>query len=265
MLVYEKMALRLPDGISHEHRNIAGMPYDVLAKKNAKLAVLHFYGGGYCLRAPKTELPAIAKLCKRINAQAFLPWYGLAPEEKFPRAPNDCLAAYKYLIDAGIAPAQIILSGTSAGGGNVLSLLMMLKQANLPMPACAVMHSPAGDALMVADSWIENAHKDPFFKLSDILMFGQHCLTGVERAHPLVNVSLMDDFSGYPPLYYSVSSNELLRDVAVLAHKKANSAGVASTLDIFAGGFHGMPALFSSNQTRYIWDRVEQFIERNTA
>lgn len=260
----DKRKLVPPEGISHIHKYVAGLPCDILTKDNATLTVLHFYGGGYCIRMPKTELPAIAKLCDRIDAQAYLPWYRLAPENKFPTGLDDCFAFYQHLLEIGIEPSRIVLSGSSAGGGNVLSLLMMLKKAALPMPACGVMHSPAGDALMLADSWIENERKDPFFKLSDVLMFGKHFVGGVERADPLLNVSLMEDFSGYPPLYISVSDKEVLRDVGVLAHEKAVLAGVESTLDVFPGGFHSMPILFSSNQTRYIWNRVEQFISQHT-
>lgn len=260
----DKRKLPLPKGISHQHKDVAGLPCDILTKDNAKLTVLHFYGGGYCIRMAKTELPAIAKLCDRIDAQAYLPWYSLAPENKFPKSLDDCFAFYQHLLKIGIEPSRIVLSGSSAGGGSVLSLLMMLKKAHLPMPACGVMHSPAGDALMLADSWIENERKDPIFKLSDVLMFGKHFVGGVDRADPYLNISLMGDFSGYPPLYCSVSNAEVLRDVAVQVHEKAVLAGVESTLDVFSGGFHSMPILFSSNQTRYIWDRVELFISQHT-
>lgn len=260
----ENKKVRLPVGISHRQETLAGMKCDRLLNPGAEFIVLHYYGGAFCVRMPGQEMPSIASFCSRINAEAYLPWYRLAPEHKFPAAQEDCLAAYQELLERGVAPQQIILSGTSAGGGNVLSVLAMLKRAQLPMPACALLSSPAGDAMQVGDSWRENARRDPFFKLADIAEFSDLAISEEQKDDPLLNVSRMDDFSGYPPLYFSASSDEILRDVSTLAHEKALSAGVPSQLDIFQGGFHCMPIMMRSRQSQVIWKRIEHFVRLHT-
>ncbi|NKI15851.1 alpha/beta hydrolase [Spongiibacter sp. KMU-166] len=251
---------KLPEGLSHIQETISGINCDKVINPGAKFLVLHLYGGAGCIRMPSLEYPPIAKFCARIGAEGVFPHYSLAPEFKFPQGPEDCLAVYKALLDKGVEAQHIILSGASAGGGNVLSLLALLKQYSLPMPACAVMLSPSGDALMVGDSWHENARRDPMFHLSDVLYFQSLIFSAEQRSDPLVNVSLMDSFSGYPPLYFTASSNEVLRDVSTIAHNKAMADKVISQLDIYDGAVHCMQLMPFFNQYQAAWNRIDEFV-----
>ena len=68
--------------------------------------------------------------------------YRLAPQNLFPAALQDALAAYLYLLnppnDAGfdpLNPENIIFVGDSAGGGLVIALGLAIRDAGLP--SCA--------------------------------------------------------------------------------------------------------------------------------
>jgi len=68
--------------------------------------------------------------------------YRLAPQNQFPAALQDALAAYLYLLnpprDAGfdpLNPENIIIVGDSAGGGLALGLGLAIRDAGLP--SCA--------------------------------------------------------------------------------------------------------------------------------
>lgn len=254
----------LPDGLTRDQAELAGITCDRVHNPGANKLVLHLYGGAGCVRLPNLTLPVIARFCQRIGAEAILPWYALAPEHKFPQGAIDCFNVYKAVLADGHAPGTIILSGDSAGGANALSVLALIKQHKLPMPGCVILLSPGGDTLMTGASWTENARKDPVFSLGDMEMFFEvNFATPEERAHPLINISKMDDFTGYPPLYATASSSEVLRDVAVSAHDKARAAGVPTQLDIYKGSVHCMQLLSFGNQRKPAWARIDHFVDKH--
>ncbi len=69
----------------------------------------------------------------------------------------DSLASYLYLLDpppnahAPILPTSIILMGDSAGAGLIVSLLVIIWEMGLPMPAGASLVSP----------WVDLTHSMP--------------------------------------------------------------------------------------------------------
>src|SRR5512137_307291 len=107
--------------------------------------LLHFPGGAYIIRLPHMERTLVARLCRAANAHARLVYYRLAPEHPFPAGHEDCVGAYRQLLDLGIRPGRIVLSGISAGGGMALAVLMALRDAGLPLPAGAIVMSPLTD------------------------------------------------------------------------------------------------------------------------
>src|SRR5207302_6841444 len=81
------------------------------------------------------------RLSYRCNAEVFVPEYRLAPEHPYPAALEDALVAWQYLrvLRRGL---PIFLSGDSAGGGLVLSLLLRLRDLGEGMPRGAIVLSP---------------------------------------------------------------------------------------------------------------------------
>ena len=47
----------------------------------------------------------------------MVPEYRLAPENPFPAAFEDAVAAYRWLLNQGIAPQSLAIAGDSCGGG----------------------------------------------------------------------------------------------------------------------------------------------------
>lgn len=113
--------------------------------------ILHFHGGAYTMgegRPSDVEFLATT-LIKNLNikARVLCLSYRLASNESchFPAALQDAVTAYQNLVDQGISPNHIVVSGDSAGGGLVVSLLRHLSNdhgASLPPPAAALLFSP---------------------------------------------------------------------------------------------------------------------------
>jgi monoterpene epsilon-lactone hydrolase len=107
--------------------------------------VLYLHGGGYVSCSPSTHRPITAALARLTGSRVFAPDYRLAPEHRYPAALDDALAAYRWLLGEGVAPAFISIAGDSAGGGLALAVLLRARDEGLPMPAAAVCFSPWTD------------------------------------------------------------------------------------------------------------------------
>ncbi|KAL2162019.1 hypothetical protein VTH06DRAFT_7804 [Thermothelomyces fergusii] len=122
-------------------------------KKNAdpgNRVMLYIHGGAYYFGSVDEHRYQIQRYARKLRARALAPRYRLAPQFPFPCGLQDCLATYLYLISQQ-RPNTIILAGDSAGGGMVLSLLVVLRDRGIPLPAGAVLISP----------WVDLTHSFP--------------------------------------------------------------------------------------------------------
>jgi hypothetical protein len=104
--------------------------------------IIYLHGGAYFTGRIEFAREIACELSKESGAQVLAISYRLAPQQPFPAALCDVLATYLYLMkppsDSGFKPykpEQIILCGTSAGGGLAISLGLALRDLGLPLPA----------------------------------------------------------------------------------------------------------------------------------
>jgi len=200
--------------------------------------LLYLRGGSFAFRFPNAHAALVARLCRRLHARALIPDYRLAPEHPYPAATEDCHAAYRFLLAQGVAPADVVIAGDSAGANLALVTLQRARKAGEPMPACAVLLSPAVDCTMGSPSMAHFDGVDPMLRLSALLVLRKHYVPTPELyTHPEVS-PLFGDFRGFPPLFFQVGSTEMLRDEAVRAADKAYEAGVDVELELWPQAPH---------------------------
>ena len=126
--------------------------YNARKKNNdrGRRVMLYVHGGGYFFGSVDVQRYQMQRHARKLRARVFAPRYRLAPQFPFPCALQDCLAAYLYLLSVQ-EPSDIILAGDSAGGGMVVSMLVILRDRGLPLPAGAVLISP----------WVDLTHSFP--------------------------------------------------------------------------------------------------------
>jgi acetyl esterase/lipase len=198
--------------------------------------MLYLHGGGYIACAPKTYRSITGAYANR-GLDVFVPDYHLAPEHPFPAAVDDGLAAYKGLLDSGVAPGRLSISGDSAGGGLSLATLLAAKAAGLPMPASAIVFSPWTDLAITGDTVRTNLQRDPMLAGNLLQDGAAFYLNGADARNPLAS-PLYGDLAGLPPLLIHVGEAEVLRDDATRFAARAKDAGVAVTLKIWDGMPH---------------------------
>jgi acetyl esterase/lipase len=77
--------------------------------------------------------------------------YRLAPENPYPAALDDTVAAFIGMTEL-VAAGKIMIAGDSAGGGLALACALRLKEEGRPMPGCMALLSPATDLTCSGES-----------------------------------------------------------------------------------------------------------------
>jgi acetyl esterase/lipase len=198
--------------------------------------VLYLHGGGYMACSPKTHRPITGAYANR-GLEVFAADYHLAPEHPFPAAVDDALAAYKGLLDSGVAPGRLSVSGDSAGGGLALATLLAVKAAGLPMPSSAVVFSPWTDLAITGETVRTNLQRDAMLAGTLLKDGAAFYLNGADAKNPLAS-PLYGDLAGLPPVLIHVGEAEVLRDDSTRFAARATEAGVAVSLKIWDGMPH---------------------------
>ena len=163
--------------------------------------------------------------------------YRLAPENPFPAALEDALAAIAFLGDQGVSTERIAVGGDSAGGGLSLAVMIRLRDAAKPLPACAWLVSPWVDLEMTGASIDSKAAIDPLIHRQYLEELAANYLHGQNPRNPLVS-PLHADLAGLPPMLIQVGSAETLLDDAVRIAGRLGAADVATSLEIWPHMIH---------------------------
>ncbi|MEQ1805428.1 MAG: alpha/beta hydrolase, partial [Burkholderiaceae bacterium] len=67
------------------------------ARKNR--AILYLHGGAFIIETPRIHAGLAARIGTQAQARALMPSYRLAPEFPCPAALDDCMAAYRFLLN----------------------------------------------------------------------------------------------------------------------------------------------------------------------
>lgn len=200
--------------------------------------ILYLHGGGYVSCSPKTHRPITAALARLTGSRVFAPDYRLAPEHRYPAALDDCVAAYRRLLDAGTPPSSVAVAGDSAGGGLTLALLLRARDEGLPPPACAVAFSPWTDLAGTTESARSNDGRCAMFRTPNFKEFAPIYLGAASPFDPYASPAHAADFHDLPPVLLQVGSTELLLDDARAVHEKIKAAGGASRLEVYEDVMH---------------------------
>lgn len=224
--------------------------------------LLYLHGGGYCFHSPWFYGSFVHDLCQQIGASGVMPDYRLAPEHPHPAGLQDCFDCYRELLDRGYPPDRIALAGDSAGGGLVLAVLAMARERGLPMPACAVLLSTSGDWSMSVDSFHRNAERDSMLDIGAIEILKKFYLNGVAADDPLAS-PLLGSFEGFPPLYLTASTDELLCDISSSVVVRARASGVSAELGLWDGLCHVFPLFSFLPEAQVARKNIAAFINRH--
>lgn len=222
-----------PEGVTYAETDANGVPvlWCIPVDAQADRVVLYSHGGGFVVGSRHTHRKIAGHLAKAIGARALVVDYRRAPEHPFPAQLEDCVTAYRWLLDQGIAHDHVVTCGDSAGGNLAISVALKLRDDGDPLPAGLIPMSPWLDMEHKGETLDTNAATDalvqrPILEAMSAMFLGSNG----SAIDPLAN-PLYADPSGLPPIYLTAGGAETLLDNAQRFAAKAREAGVDVTLD----------------------------------
>lgn len=251
----------LPD-VEIRRIDAGGMPAElqVVPGAHSNRTILYFHGGGYIMGSPHFTRSLSVKLGAVTGRRVLSLDYRLAPEHPFPAAVDDCVAAYRWLLEMGIDSHDILIAGDSAGGYLTLQTLIRAREEGLAAPAGAVCISPGTDLALTGPTNHTNAPTDPV--LADIGLFWwlEAYLAGADPCDPTVS-PLYAALRDLPPILIQVSSSEMLLDDARMFAERARNAGTDVTVQTWDHTIHVFQS-FDLPEAAEALGRIAEFSKR---
>ncbi len=253
----------------------SGYEYEIIEKEHLKMeylrpagvvtgrVILQLHGGGY-IGPMKNIYRRFAVRYSKLSygSDVLTIDYRVAPENPYPAALDDAVAAYEWLVkEKKYEPEHIVVAGDSAGGGLCLALGLYLKDHGIALPAGFITMSPWTDLTNSGESYVTNYEIDPLFGNSTDNMLYRSAYIGEEDpADPYIS-PVFGDYKGFPPVLMQVGSYEVLLSDTLTVADHLKKAGVKRRLSVYEGMFHVFQmGLDLIPESREAWEEVEEFL-----
>ncbi len=209
--------------------------------------LVYFHGGGFVLCDLDTHDPTCRALAKRAGCVVVSVDYRLAPEAKFPAAPEDCHAALRWATaNAAVLGAdarRVAVAGDSAGGNLAAVVSLLARERGGPALVHQLLIYPVTDCSFDTPSYLENA--EGYLLTRDMMRwFWNHYLAKPEDgAGPLASPLRAASLAGLPPATVLTAEYDPLRDEGEAYAARLREAGVPTALKRYDGMFHGFFAM----------------------
>ena len=201
--------------------------------------ILHIHGGAFFVGSIKTHRAFLSEIAARTQMQVLHLDYPLAPENKFPEAGDAIYDVYQQLLDQGIQPKDIIISGDSCGANLALALALRIKAENpQQLPSALILMSPFLDLTLTGESLRYNQKHDALLSIEALESgIDFYVPKHVDRSLPALS-PIYGDFEGLPPTLVQIGSKEILISDAQRFEEKAKAADVKVNYKLYTGMWH---------------------------
>lgn len=203
-------------------------------------AMIYVHGGGWMLFSVDSHDRLMREYAARAGITVIGVNYSLAPEARFPTPIDELIEvvgwvrspAGRDLLDA---PA-LAIGGDSAGANLALATNLALRAAGDPVLDAMLLNYGAFDPHRRGS---HDRYGGPEYTLTPDEMdeFWAAYLPDEQRGDPLAR-PLLADLQGLPPAYLCVAECDILADENRALAERLTAAGVAVTLNAYAGATH---------------------------
>lgn len=223
---------------------VAGRPARLYTPTGAPAAgplLLFFHGGGFMHGDLDSHDASCRFLAERSGVRVLAVDYRLGPDDPFPAAHDDALAAYRWLVEhaaeVGADRDRLAVGGDSAGGNLAAGVAIEAARTGLPL-AFQLLVYPALDAVRDTDSaalfaegfYLTRAYMD---------LANEAYAGGADLRDPLLSPLYADLPDDLAPAYVVTAGFDPLRDEGEAYARRLAEAGVPVELRRHAGQIHG--------------------------
>ena len=205
--------------------------------------LVYFHGGGWVIGNLDTHDGICRSLANRVGCLVVSVDYRLAPEHRFPAAPEDCYAATRWLAEhagsLGGDKGRIAVGGDSAGGNLAAVVALMARDRGGPKLAFQLLVYPATDTDFETRSYRENS-EGYFLTRADMVWFWNHYAPRDEdRRNPYAAPLRAASLRGLPPALVITAEFDPLCDDGNAYAARLREDGVPVRLSQQDGLIHG--------------------------
>ena len=204
-------------------------------------AVMYFHGGGWVLGNTETHDALCRRIAKSSGCAVISVDYAISPENRFPKALEDCFAATTHVADSagefGIDPDRIAVAGDSAGGNLAAALTLKIRDEGGPAVNLQVLIYPVIEPDFQSESYRQFATEHGLTRTTMQWFWDQYL--GDQPAGPLAAPSRAASHTGLPAAHVITAEYDVLRDEGEAYARQLEAAGVPTTCKRYDGNLHG--------------------------
>jgi acetyl esterase/lipase len=207
--------------------------------------IIHVHGGGFILGSAKSSLGEAADIATATGKRVFTVEYTVAPRGNWRIATDQVMSVYKGLLDQGIKPLHIGMTGGSAGATIVAATTLKIRDNGLPMPAALLLMCPMSDFTEGGDTRYDLMEADPALWAPQVRPGLDAYAAPADQKNPYVSPVYGDFSKGYPPTLIQGGTKEWLLSDMVRLNRAIKRGGGNSDLEIYEGMPHGFMGLMA--------------------
>ena len=233
--------LTSPEGFEIEEVSVEGVTVYVVTPPGVdpddSRVYLDIHGGAWIVGGGDVCRAMAIMTAGKVGMRVWAVDYRMPPDHPYPAAVDDCLTVYAALLRED-PPEAIVVGGGSAGGNLAGALILRAREDGLPLPAAAILLTPAMDLTHSGDTWFTNLGVDTVLTRRDpavVLLYAD----GHDLRHPYLSPLFGDLSKGFPPSLLASGTRDVLLSDTVRMHRALRAAGVEADLHVLEAAPHG--------------------------
>jgi acetyl esterase len=206
-------------------------------------ALVFYHGGGWVIGDLYTHDGLCRSLADAARCVVASVDYRLAPEWKYPVAPEDSYTALAWIVEnadrLGIDPRRVAVGGDSAGGNLATVVTLMARERGGPTLAYQVLIYPVTDHDLTTESYKENSTGYVLTREAMRWFWDHYLVREAQGKEPYASPLRAASLASLPPALVITAECDPLRDEGEAYAARLRDAGVPVTLTRYPGMFHG--------------------------